>query len=396
MQNEPNDERTTTHDEPRAAARLIQKIRAVQGVSLLRDEPRVADQAAQLFLRGAMMRAGGRHHVLLDHDAADVIAAEAQADLAGLESRRHPGGLDVQNVVEIEARDGQRLEVFDAGRLLLDEAAQRGVLALEGPRDERGESTGLFLNLADHVEVVHALFDGLAAAEHHGRGSAKPQRVRRAMHFDPVIGRRLEAADAAPHIVVQDLGPAAGNRIEAGVPQPGDGVANTQLADLGNVHDLGRGETVAPDLGKAVLDGAQQIFVPLDLQVGVQAALHEDAGAAEVERLLDLLENHFLRMEVAFGVAHRPVERAKAAVFRAEVRIVDIAVDDVADDAMRVQLAAHCIGGHADADQVVAAEQVEGFLAGHSNTGLRACSLAYSRNRSRPLRSAGPRSKVTL
>ena len=36
-------------------------------------------------------------------------------------------------------------------------------------------------------------------------------------------------------------------------------------------------------------DRAQQIFVPLDLQVRMQAALHQNAGAAKVDRLLDLL-----------------------------------------------------------------------------------------------------------
>ena len=72
----------------------------------------------------------------------------------------------------------------------------------------------------------------------------------------------------------------------------------------------------------------------------MQTALHQDAGAAQVDGLLDLLEDHFLRKNVAFGVAHRAVERAEAAILGAEVRVVDIAVDDVADDAFRMQLAA--------------------------------------------------------
>ena len=50
-----------------------------------------------------------RHDVLLDHDAADVIAAEAQSELAGLQALRHPGRLHVQNVLQIKPRNRQRL-----------------------------------------------------------------------------------------------------------------------------------------------------------------------------------------------------------------------------------------------------------------------------------------------
>ena len=46
---------------------------------------------------------------------------------------------------------------------------------------------GLLLNLAHDVEVIHALLDGFAAAEHHGRRGAHPQRVRRAVHVDPIL-----------------------------------------------------------------------------------------------------------------------------------------------------------------------------------------------------------------
>ena len=127
-------------------------------------------------------------------------------------------------------------------------------------------------------------------------------------------------------------------------------VAQGQAADLGDVHDLRRGEAVAARScpRTAVLDGPQQVLIPFDLQLGVQAALHQNAGAAQIDGLLDLVEDHFLRMDVAFGVAHGPVEGAEAAIFGAEVGVVDVAVDDVADDAVRVQLAAHRVGGHAD------------------------------------------------
>src|SRR5260370_18394946 len=96
---------------------------------------------------------------------------------------------------------------------------------------------------------------------------------------------------------------------------------------------------------ETALDGGQQVFVPLDLEVGMQPALHQDAGAAEVERLLDLREDYFVGMKVPFGVAHGPVERAEAAILGAQIRVVDIAVHYVAYDAVRMQLPPHSVAG---------------------------------------------------
>ena len=62
---------------------------------VIHRDRRVADDAAELLFAGAVMSPGGRYDVLLDHDAADVVAAEAQAELAGLQALRHPGRLDI-------------------------------------------------------------------------------------------------------------------------------------------------------------------------------------------------------------------------------------------------------------------------------------------------------------
>ena len=147
---------------------------------------------------------------------------------------------------------------------------------------------------------------------------------------------------------------------------------------------------MAPDLvAEARLDRPQQIFVPFDLQLRMQSALHQNAGAAQVDGLLNLVEDHFLRMHVAFRMAHGPVEGAEAAIFRAEIRVVDVAIDDVADDAVRMQLAAHRVGRHADADQVVAVEIVDRFLPGHHTVTFRGsewirAAREYSRNSAMP------------
>src|SRR5258706_15121073 len=80
---------------------LIQKIGAIERVALLRNEARVANQAAQFLFGRLMIRASGAHHVLFDHDRAHVVPTKTQPELAGLESRSHPRGLNIQNILQI-------------------------------------------------------------------------------------------------------------------------------------------------------------------------------------------------------------------------------------------------------------------------------------------------------
>src|ERR1017187_2092587 len=309
-----------------------------------------------------MVRAGGGDYVFFDHDAAYVVAAEAQAQLACLQALRYPGGLHVFEIVKIDAGNRQRLQVLHGGGFLLDEVAERSVFALEGPGDEGRETAGLLLQVANQFQVVHALLDGFAAAEHHGGGGAHAELMRGAMHVHPILGVALKAADAMAHGVIEDFGAAAGDGIEAGIHEALDGVAKTQAADIGDVGNFRSGQAVQVN-AEALLDAAKEIFVPLDFKIGVKAALHQDAGAAEVEGLLNFFIDDFLRQHVPFGMAHGPVEGAEAAVLGAEVGVVDITIDDVGDDVLGVPLTADRIGLHANADQVVGTKQVERFLA---------------------------------
>ena len=100
------------------------------------------------------------------------------------------------------------------------------------------------------------------------------------------------------------------------------------------------------------------------------AALHQNAGAAERERLLDLLEDHRLRQEVALAaVSGAAVERAEVAVGVPDVRVVDVAVDDERDPvgigAARTQL----VRGAAHRDQVARLEQRDRVVVGDSLAG---------------------------
>ena len=140
-----------------------------------------------------------------------------------------------------------------------------------------------------------------------------------------------------------------------------------RAADFGDADDLRRREAVQVNLREALLHAAEQVFVPLDLQVGMQAALQQDAGAAQLHRLPHLVVNRFEVEDVAFLrqlALQRAIEGAEGAVLGAEVGVVDVAVDDVGDHAFGMQLAAHRVGFHADADQVIGAIHLERFSFG--------------------------------
>src|SRR5260370_27120792 len=133
----------------------------------------------------------------------------------------------------------------------------------------------------------------------------------------------------------------------------------------------------------------------------MQPALHQNPCAPQVDGLLNFVEDHFLWMNITLGVTHGPVEGAEAAKLSAEIRVIDIAVDNVAHDAVGVQLAPHRVGGHPDADQIVAAKEVDCLLASHYTETFPlavrwSSSKAYFRKASRPAYSRSPSSYTML
>src|SRR5215218_9009638 len=122
----------------------------------------------------------------------------------------------------------------------------------------------------------------------------------------------------------------------------------------------------------ARLDGAKEILVVVDAEIGMVPALHEQARAAERDRLLDLLEDDRLRQQVALArVARAAVEGAEVAVGVADVRVVEVPVDDERDP-RRVGLAvADLVRDAADRDEVAAPEELDSVLVADALAGER-------------------------
>ena len=94
---------------------LVQEVLPIQRIPLRGPESRVANDAAQLFFGRAIRHTRGSYYVFFEHHRAYVVAAEAQAHLADFEALRDPARLHVEEVREIEARDGEDFQVFDGG-----------------------------------------------------------------------------------------------------------------------------------------------------------------------------------------------------------------------------------------------------------------------------------------
>src|SRR5215469_16803041 len=97
-------------------------------------------------------------------------------------------------------------------------AAERGICRLKTPRDKGRKPARLFLQLVKSLKVVDTMLVFLANTEHHGCRCSHADLVRGPMHVDPVLGQALQTSDLVAHLIVEDLRPATGNRIQSRIP----------------------------------------------------------------------------------------------------------------------------------------------------------------------------------
>src|SRR6476469_8592491 len=85
------------------------------------------------------------------------------------------------------------------------------------------------------------------------------------------------------------------------------------------------------DFRKALLDTTQHLLVPINLEVRMEAALHQYARSAKLDGLMNLVVN-------------------------------SLEIEDVGDDSVRMELPADGVSFHADANQVVGLEHLDCLL----------------------------------
>ncbi len=84
-------------------------------------------------------------------------------------------------------------------------------------------------------------------------------------------------------------------------------------------------------------DAADELFIIVRPQLGVEAALEEDAAAAVVLEFLELGGQLVPAQDVAAFGPGRPVKGAEAAAGDANVGVIDVAVDHVGDPGLGVE-----------------------------------------------------------
>ena len=231
----------------------------------------------------------------------------------------------MRDIIHVETRDGKRPHIVPARRLF---PAKCGIARLERPCNERAEAARLLLQTTDVLHVLHALRHRLAEADDHRCRRLHADLVRRTHHAQPVLGHDLFRCDEPPHAVDEDLRPATGERGKPRILQPTQCVLNRNTLLFGKVQNLRCREGVDHDGGIALTDRTQHIFIVGKRQIGVNATLDHDLRAARRRRLADLRENLLHRQEVAILRAHLRIECTETAFVHADIRVVDVAVND--------------------------------------------------------------------
>ena len=118
---------------------------------------------------------------------------------------------------------------------------------MEAQRDEDLEAAGLVLQLAQPQHVVDAVPRLLDVAVEHRRRRAQALLVREPVDARPVLPVRLVVDDLLADVPVEDLGAAAGQRLQPGVDQLVEDLVGGQAGDLLEEVHLGGGERLQRD-----------------------------------------------------------------------------------------------------------------------------------------------------
>src|SRR5262249_13794684 len=147
-----------------------------------------------------------------------------------LQSLRHPGRLDVRDIVEVESSNRLRAQILESASR--PNVGQGRVLGLEGPADERRETARLVLELTQSLQMLDAFGKLLDVAKHHRPGRTSTQGMPGAVALQPLLRKHLVDRDRLADTVRQDLGAATGQAAHASVLETLQHVTQRQLVEL--------------------------------------------------------------------------------------------------------------------------------------------------------------------
>src|SRR5438445_5577300 len=135
-----------------------------------------------------------------------------------------------------------------------------------------------------------------------------------------------------PHAIHQNFTAAPWDRTKSSVFEFGNHFPQRHPESFREMLELGRTEPVNINARILFPDVMQQVDIPRELQFLMMPALHQDLNPAHGQKFVELLINLLKAKNVMILVFLGPIKGAEFAVNVADVRVVDIAIDDISHD----------------------------------------------------------------
>ncbi len=129
--------------------------------------------------------------------------------------------------------------------------------------------------------------------------------MRHLHHLEPLVALAFERRDSLPDGIDQNLAAAAGDRTKPRFLKTRDHFVQRHLERLRKMLELRRAETVDVDLGIFFPDVMEEIDIPIEAELRMMTALHQDLHAARCGQLIQLLVELFARENVMIVVPSR-------------------------------------------------------------------------------------------
>src|SRR6266852_1178498 len=113
-----------------------------------------------------------------------------------------------------------------------------------------------------------------------------------------------------------------------------------------------------------LLDILEQVDIIIEFEIGMNAALQQNARAAPGDEFLDLLADLLVGQQVAFWTGGLAIEGAEAAVDDTDIGVIDVAIYQEGHNTIGMAMLADGVGGCAQFVQVAFLEEPQSFFQG--------------------------------
>ena len=162
----------------------------------------------------------------------------------------------------------------------------------------------------------------------HGGVRLYPDFVGLPHYVEPAFPIQFLRAELFPNAFAENFRASAGKHPQSGRFQPGEDFSDRNALHLRKMGNLHRGESLDERIRLQCLYFAQQFLEIGEGEVGMAAAHHVDLRQP-VSLRTDPVEDFLLGEFEGEGVPFLPAESAEPASVHADVRIVDLSIDDI-------------------------------------------------------------------